>query len=417
MGTELEEIENARNRLINEGVDAVTDNHSGKVSDRKAVDNFIKSFGTYVDKNYTAFLPASLQESGYTGLLYGICNDDTNSFYAIESANIKYPVIGYIKNVNEEISENYPFIITRNGKELSCEKAGCHVSINFYDAQARLFSRNSGLLESDIMLKKCAVIIGCGSVGSLIALQLAKAGVGNFVLMDTDILEIHNICRHQCGISDLGKYKVNAVRDRIFNINPNANVTVFVKHVQDIPLDSLSAFISSDTIIIGTGDNRESSEYACDTLAIPNNIPFVTTCCWTRAYAGEVFYWVPGKNLPCYKCCLGGLLELPESKKDHTHYISDRSQIDKIAFEPGISIDIDFITNIALKVILDLLNNDTENYTPRVINYLKQFTWICNTNDTKIGGEMAGIFSYPLQVTNNLYFEKQPDCPICKNTT
>ena len=35
-----------------------------------------------------------------------------------------------------------------------------------------IFSRNTGILESDIMLSKGAIIIGCGSVGSLVALEL-----------------------------------------------------------------------------------------------------------------------------------------------------------------------------------------------------------------------------------------------------
>lgn len=72
------------------------------------------------------------------------------------------------------------------------------------------------------MNTKAALIVGCGSVGSLIALELARAGVCKFILVDSDTLEIHNICRHQLGFRDLGRYKVDAVADAIKNINPSA---------------------------------------------------------------------------------------------------------------------------------------------------------------------------------------------------
>ena len=56
-------------------------------------------------------------------------------------------------------------------------------------------------------------------------------------------------------------------------------------------------------------------------------------------------------------------------------------------------------------MILDLLNRDNEHYTQRLIHNLTQYTLICNTNNPKIGGEMAEIFSYPLQVTTSIEVE------------
>ena len=53
-------------------------------------------------------------------------------------------------------------------------------------------------------------------------------------------------------------------------------------------------------------------------------------------------------------------------------------------------------------MILDLLNRDNESYTQRLIDSLTQYTLICNTNNPKIGGEMAEIFAYPLQVTRSI---------------
>ncbi|MBQ7642819.1 MAG: hypothetical protein IJS67_02845 [Clostridia bacterium] len=71
-------------------------------------------------------------------------------------------------------------------------------------------------------------------------------------------------------------------------------------------------------------------------------------------------------------------------------------------FEPGISVDINFITCIGIKLIIDILNDGENGYIPRLLNNLKQYTLVCNTCNPEIGGEMVEIFSYPLQVTTSL---------------
>ena len=58
------------------------------------------------------------------------------------------------------------------------------------------YSRSAGLIENGALMKKRVLIIGLGSFGSVIAVDLAKAAVGNFALMDFDRLERHNIVRH-----------------------------------------------------------------------------------------------------------------------------------------------------------------------------------------------------------------------------
>ncbi len=263
-----------------------------------------------------------------------------------------------------------------------------------------IFSRNTGILESDIMLKKGAIILGCGSVGSLVALELARAGVGRFFLIDMDILGYHNICRHQCGIQDVGKYKTTAIKERILQINPTAQVITEHNRIQEVPLDKIAPFCNSDTIIVGCADNREGDLYADTILGKPYKMPFISIGCWERAFAGEIFYCLP-EGMPAYSDFIDALGESSGRVNANTHlYMGEVG-----TFEPGISVDINFVTTIAIKMILDLLNRDNEHYTQRLIHNLSQYTLICNTNNPKIGGEMAEIFSYPLQVTTSIEVE------------
>lgn len=446
------------------------------LADEGTVAEFISMFGADGDTplkghEWKAYVPGNLcSDAGFWGPIFGIIREESESIYIFDAKrfeNDEY-LIGYIDNgsyISKNSMNSFRYKRYRTGQvigtyedgalvlkirllgsyitnktetlnrqhntsnslHVDCDGTGVlledafsvnslernllDVRVKPYDAVTNLFSRNTGLLESSAMLDKRAVLVGCGSVGAFAAMQLARSGVGKFVLCDTDILEIHNICRHQCGFDDLGRYKVDAVRDKILNINPNAEVVTYRSMIQRVPEDELLPLLGRNTIIIGGGDNRSSSDWACK-LAIKTDSTFVSACCWTRAFAGEIFYWASGRKLSCYSCALGGLIdnERPES---HATYFGSDDEKESLSFEPGIAADIDFVTIIAVKLALDLLNRDNENYTPRVINYLKQYTWVCNTNSPRIGGERAGIFPAPLWITNNLSVNRDVNCLFC----
>ena len=76
-------------------------------------------------------------------------------------------------------------------------------------------------------------------------------------------------------------------------------------------------------------------------------------------------------------------------------------------FEPGISVDINFITTIAIKLVLDLLNRNNPVYTQRLTHFLTEYTLVCNTENEKIGGKMARLFTYPLQVSHSIRVKKR----------
>lgn len=295
------------------------------------------------------------------------------------------------------------------GKRLRIESYGLYQSI---------FSRNKGILETDVMSRKKAVILGCGSVGSLVAMELARAGVGSFLLADPDIVEYHNICRHQCGLEDAGDLKINALERKLKNINPSVQVAKFEGIVQNLPKAQLDEFCTpGDTVFVGCADNRAADVYT-NRISIYYSAYFISIGFWERAYAGEIFYHIPGKGMPCYECALGDGGNISARIQANHHIYSNQENTEGLKFEPGISVDINFITTIGIKIIIDLLNQSSEDYIPRVLNHLKQYTVICNTSDPRIGGEMVEIFSYPLQITSSLvvgFGKKQcRDEGICK---
>lgn len=71
-------------------------------------------------------------------------------------------------------------------------------------------------------------VVGVGGVGGYVAILLARAGVGNITLVDSDVVDTTNINRQVvANISTVGMTKVDVMKQKILQINPNCNVTTF----------------------------------------------------------------------------------------------------------------------------------------------------------------------------------------------
>ena len=92
------------------------------------------------------------------------------------------------------------------------------------------FSRTQLLLGADNMerLSKAKVaVFGIGGVGGYVVEALVRSGVGLFVLVDDDKVCLTNINRQIIATrKTVGQYKVDVMKERILDINPDADVEV-----------------------------------------------------------------------------------------------------------------------------------------------------------------------------------------------
>lgn len=360
------------------------------------MDNF---FNDEIEK--TVFISEEQLKDAVPGKLYGKYFEDTR-IYNIFPPELQErgDYLGELLPQGSTPGQTFCGVIGDGSITFYCD--GKKISVESYGLYQSIFSRNKGILETSVMNTKRVVILGCGSVGSLVAMELARAGVGHFLLADPDVMEYHNICRHQCGIEDVGDLKINALERKLKNINPRVQVGKFEGIVQNLPKAMLDEFcVPHETIFVGCADNRAADVYA-NRISIYYTAAFLSIGFWERAYAGEIFYHIPGRNMPCYECALGSGSNLSARAQANHHIYSNQEQTEGIKFEPGISVDINFITSIGIKLAIDILNSTNPGYVPRLLDNLKQYTLVCNTSNPEIGGEMVEIFSYPLQVTTSL---------------
>ena len=94
-------------------------------------------------------------------------------------------------------------------------------------------------------LKEAKVaVFGLGGVGSFVCEGLARSGVGNFILIDFDKIDESNINRQLiANVNTIGRYKVDLMKERILEINPDANVETYKEFYM---ADSTSNIITED---------------------------------------------------------------------------------------------------------------------------------------------------------------------------
>ncbi len=97
------------------------------------------------------------------------------------------------------------------------------------------FSRTELLIGTKGLekLKKATVmVLGVGGVGSHCIEALARSGVGKMILVDNDKVSTTNINRQSIAYqSTVGEYKTKLMKDRIWDINPAADVVTHEKFI------------------------------------------------------------------------------------------------------------------------------------------------------------------------------------------
>lgn len=80
--------------------------------------------------------------------------------------------------------------------------------------------------------QKTVAVFGLGGVGSYVIEGLVRSGIGNFVIVDGDKVDITNINRQIIATTKtVGRLKVDVAKERIKEINPNVKVIKYAEFV------------------------------------------------------------------------------------------------------------------------------------------------------------------------------------------
>ncbi|MGL4773545.1 MAG: sulfur carrier protein ThiS adenylyltransferase ThiF [Clostridium sp.] len=106
----------------------------------------------------------------------------------------------------------------------------------------------------EVLKKSKIAVAGSGGLGSNITLSLARIGVGEISIFDFDVVEASNLNRQQYFVEDIGKGKVQALKDLISRVNPFVKINA---HHVYLDQSNIKELLSGHDIIIEAFDNPE----------------------------------------------------------------------------------------------------------------------------------------------------------------
>lgn len=151
--------------------------------------------------------------------------------------------------------------------------------------------------------RKRVGIIGLGSGGGFVALSLAMSGVGQFVLIDDDVLEAGNVVRHVADLRDVGRPKAEAVADLLRQRSPNVAIEARVGRLE-AHLDALDGL---DLVVSGL--DGEGPKYVLNQACLERGLTAVYAGVYERGEGGDVVIIRPNTGGPCYACWAAELRE------------------------------------------------------------------------------------------------------------
>ena len=117
-------------------------------------------------------------------------------------------------------------------------------------------------------------VIGLGGVGAMAAEMIARAGVGNIIIADSDVYSITNKNRQIAAFdSTLGQKKTEVIRQRLLDINPDIKVTVIDEYLTE---ENIPSLIPEADFVIDAIDTM-SPKIALIKFCMDRKIPLVSS--------------------------------------------------------------------------------------------------------------------------------------------
>lgn len=162
-------------------------------------------------------------------------------------------------------------------------------------------SKIAASVDADRLARSSVVQVGVGG-GAQLATNLARSGVGQFTLIDPDVVSEANLARQQFRRADIGRPKVEVVAEAIKAISPAATVESLLWDVcghRDDMWKHLFFYSQPDLILAMT--DHFPAQALVNEFSLQLGIPAVFAGLFAGARGGEVAFVIPGKT-PCFRC-------------------------------------------------------------------------------------------------------------------
>ena len=316
-------------------------------------------------------------------------------------------------NIEKMISHKEPELIETPEKAANVS-ATANAEINVPSEE---YFKKIKSLYPDKVLDKVLICIGTGGARSFLE-NCARNGFRNYILIDKDVVSPSNIATQGVFISEMGKKKVDVIRDRIMDINPDANVICVDRFLDDTMSDEefkryMDRFPNkkpTDYLILGCTDNFDAQKRS-SMLALKYGTPYLAAMMYEAGAAAEIVFVYPGVTESCPRCLLRDRFEKYENGFQND---VDSSACTVFATERMNA------TKGYIALMMLMYHEDPDSPLSSMLDHVKDrnFVWIRldpNLKDTNLGigvfdSVLAGAARYTY-MDETLWIPQHPDNP------
>jgi hypothetical protein len=257
-----------------------------------------------------------------------------------------------------------------------------------------------GVQALEHLRQRKVAIAGLGSGGGFVAVGLAMSGVENFVLLDSDVLEPHNVVRHVGDNRDVGRPKVDVAADLIRYRNPDAKITAVQGRVE-----AHKTLLNDVDLVISAVDG-EGTKYIINEICLAKGLTAIYAGVYERGEGGDVVVIQPHAG-PCYACWAsnlrhGYIMPSPDGSGELDYgLLNEEGTLDA---EPGLWLHVVRVASAQADMALNTLLRHTPAYRPFPGN-----TVILANNSLEI---IEGSTTAPYSA-EWVTIKRNPDCLIC----
>lgn len=172
------------------------------------------------------------------------------------------------------------------------------------------FDRVQNAYNLALMNKTRIIAVGAGGAADWLE-AMARAGVGQFVMIDPDVVSETNLATQQTYRRDIGRPKVDCIAERIRDINPTTRTIALQKSLDDITdeeirklaFDPIDGCKVDKTIICGLTDSF-FAQARVNRIALNLGIPSLCAQVYKEGRGAEITFTYPGVTPACNRCIL-----------------------------------------------------------------------------------------------------------------
>jgi len=158
----------------------------------------------------------------------------------------------------------------------------------------------------DVLLRKTALVLGAGGLGTVLAEILARTGIGKIIIVDKDVVGEENFNRLGYSRADVGKPKAEALKEKLLAVRNSPNVPrefwlkVEAYKADDFEMRDLWKLIAKSDLVFTCFDNLDA-RFLVNRHVVKLGKPLFDAGTSRDGLRGTIRTVIPGRT-PCLRC-------------------------------------------------------------------------------------------------------------------